>query len=53
MRRKHSILSKKHLGEGDFRLDKDKLAQALSTERRRRAVDDEDDDDLWGKKRRK
>ena len=46
------ILSKKRLGEGDLNLDKDKLAQALSTERKRKAAG-EDEDDRWGGKRRK
>ena len=45
-------LSKRRLGEGDFDLDRDKLAQALSTERKRKAAG-EDENDRWGGKRRK
>jgi len=46
------VLSKRRLGEGDLNLDRDKLAQALSTERKRKAAG-EDEADRWGEKRRK
>ncbi|KAJ3791093.1 Pre-mRNA splicing Prp18-interacting factor-domain-containing protein [Lentinula aff. detonsa] len=35
--------SKKRIGEGDFKLDKDRLAQALKEEKKRSRADEEDD----------
>jgi pre-mRNA-processing factor SLU7 len=42
--------SKKRMGEGDVKLDKERLAQALSEERKRKNAGD---DDEWAGKRRK
>jgi pre-mRNA-processing factor SLU7 len=42
--------SKKRVGEGDVRLDKDRLAQALSEEKKRK--DRGEDDDRSGKRRK-
>ena len=50
-----SSLAKKHLGEGDFRLDKDKLAEAIKAEREKKRkgfkTDDGDDEPLGKRKK--
>jgi pre-mRNA-processing factor SLU7 len=50
-----SSLAKKHLGEGDLRLDKDKLAEAIKAERekkRKSSKADEYDDEPSGKRKK-
>lgn len=50
-----SSLAKKHLGEGDLRLDKDKLAEAIKAERekkRKGSKADDDDDEPLGKRKK-
>ncbi|KAJ7647159.1 Pre-mRNA splicing Prp18-interacting factor-domain-containing protein, partial [Roridomyces roridus] len=44
--------SKKRVGEGDVRIDQDRLARALNEEKKRKAGGDDDDDDRSGKKRK-
>ena len=48
-------LAKKHLGEGDLRLDRDKLAEAIKAERekkRKGSKIDDDDDEHSGKRKK-
>ncbi|KAJ7346855.1 Pre-mRNA splicing Prp18-interacting factor-domain-containing protein [Mycena albidolilacea] len=44
--------SKKRVGEGDVRLDDERLSRALQEEKKRKARGEEDDDDRSGKKRK-
>jgi pre-mRNA-processing factor SLU7 len=43
--------SKKRVGDGEFTLDNERLAQAISEERKRKGKGD-DDEGVWGKKRK-
>jgi hypothetical protein len=44
--------SKKRVGEGDVRLDDERLSRALHEEKKRKAARGEEDDDRLGKKRK-
>lgn len=48
-----SSLSRKHLGEGDLRLDKDRLMEAIKAEKVRKRKGGLDDDDTPSGKRKK